>query len=629
MRLRKIILENFRGYRRKTEINIAEFTSIVGRNDVGKSTILEAMEIFFNCELIKIDQQDTHVAERQSLAKITCVFDGFPASIIIDAKSETSLADEYLLNEEGFLEITKKWDCNLKTPKCTIFAQALHPTAEECADIIQLKQSELKARATKLGIDLKTVDQRSNTALRRAIRTTVGELALQRCEIPLAAEDAKKVWEQLAWWLPTFALFQSDRASKDDDPEIQDPMKLAVQAAVQAVQPQLDQIKQQVEEHALEVAQRTLSKLQEMDSTLAQQLRPIFKAEPKWDGFKLSLTGDNDIPINKRGSGVRRLILLNFFRAEAERRRTQADSPGVIYAVEEPENSQHPKNQALLIKALMELGRQPDTQVLLTTHVPGIAGMLPADSIRFVHRNADGHPDVAEGNPEVLERVADELGVVPDSRARVLVYVEGPHDVNFLTHISRLLRSSDTSYIDIENDPRVAFVVTGGGNLQHWVNARYLGRLKRIEVHIYDRDDQVPPKYQSSIDAVNTRNDGSVAYLTIKREMENYLHEDAIQAATGFTIPFSDMCDVPALFAEAQHTASATGVLWPDVNDKKRAYKISRAKKRLNEEVAAQMTLAHLEERDPAGEVKGWFMQISARADANWTWVAPPISSAA
>lgn len=579
--------------------------------------------------MIKIDQQDTHVAERQSPTIITCVFENFPSSIVIDTRSETTLADEHLLNADGFLEITKKWDCSLKTPKCTIFAQALHPTAEDCADLLQLKQNELKARAIKLGGDLKAVDQRSNTALRRAIRAAVGELALQPCEIPLAAEDAKKVWEQLARWMPTFALFQSDRASKDDDPEIQDPMKLAVQAAVQAVQPQLDQIKQQVEEHALEVAKRTLAKLQEMDPTLAQQLRPVFKAEPKWDGFKLSLTGDEDIPINKRGSGVRRLILLSFFRAEAERRRTQTDSPGVIYAVEEPENSQHPKNQALLIKALMELGRQPDTQVMLTTHVPGIAGMLPAESIRFVHRGADGHPDIAEGSTEVLERVADELGVVPDSRARVLVYVEGPHDVSFLTHISRLLRRSDASYIDIENDPRVAFVVTGGGNLQHWVNGQYLSRLKRIEVHIYDRDDQIPPKYQLPINAVNARNDGSVAYLTSKREMENYLHEDAIQAAIGFSISFTDTCDVPTLVAVAQHTASESGVLWADVNEKKRASKISRMKKRLNEEAVARMTIAHLEARDPTGEIKDWFMQISARADARWTWTTAPTSSAA
>jgi putative ATP-dependent endonuclease of the OLD family len=49
----------------------------------------------------------------------------------------------------------------------------------------------------------------------------------------------------------------------------------------------------------------------------------------------------------------------------------------------------------------------------------------------------------------------------------------------------------------LENDPRVAFVVTGGGNLKHWVNERYLVKLKRLEVHIYDRDDATTPKYET------------------------------------------------------------------------------------------------------------------------------------
>lgn len=70
----------------------------------------------------------------------------------------------------------------------------------------------------------------------------------------------------------------------------------------------------------------------------------------KWiDVFKsVSITGDEDIPINKRRSGVKRLVLLNFFRAEAERRKNESNVPDIIYAIEEPETSQHPSHQLLL-----------------------------------------------------------------------------------------------------------------------------------------------------------------------------------------------------------------------------------------------------------------------------------------
>lgn len=47
MRLRKLKLKNFRGYRNSTEIIIDEsMTGIVGRNDFGKSTLLKRWLFF-------------------------------------------------------------------------------------------------------------------------------------------------------------------------------------------------------------------------------------------------------------------------------------------------------------------------------------------------------------------------------------------------------------------------------------------------------------------------------------------------------------------------------------------------------------------------------------------------------
>ena len=48
MKLREIILQNFRGYYNETRIPVDDLTALIGQNDVGKSTILEALDIFFN-----------------------------------------------------------------------------------------------------------------------------------------------------------------------------------------------------------------------------------------------------------------------------------------------------------------------------------------------------------------------------------------------------------------------------------------------------------------------------------------------------------------------------------------------------------------------------------------------------
>jgi putative ATP-dependent endonuclease of the OLD family len=573
-------------------VPIDNLTAILGRNDVGKSTILEALEIFFNQEIIKIEPADKCVHGVGDTVQIACVFEDLPEQLTIDARAPTSLANEYLVNPDGYLEIVKQYNCSLKSPKESVWALANHPSIDGAHDLLALKNEDLKARAAQLEVPLVGVDQRSNVQLRNAIRAHLGNLMLTTQVVSLADEDGKKVWDKLKSEMPVYALFQADRPSRDDDPEVSDPMKIAVQSALLAVQPQLDAIKEQVRGHALEVASRTLAKLAEMDPLLAGQLTPNFKAEPKWDGFKLSLSGDNDIPINKRGSGVRRLIPLNFFRAEAERRREAALSQQIIYAIEEPESSQHPDNQAMLMKALLGLSEAPGTQVLITTHVPNVAAQIPAESVRLLTRGHDGYPMVGMGQDDIYDQAVATLGVLPDKRAQVVVYLEGPNDHDFLIRVSRLCRTADASLPDLDNDYRIAFVMTGGGNLKHWVNKRYLANAGLIEVHIYDADDPAAPPYQAQIDTVNGRGTRDIAFLTQKRETENYIHTDAIHSVYGFHILTADWADIPTLVAEQVHIASGATTPWQNLTDDKRSKKVSNAKRRLNTDVADRLTLA-------------------------------------
>ncbi len=139
-------------------------------------------------------------------------------------------------------------------------------------------------------------------------------MELSECFIQVDKESGKEIYGQIQKFLPIYALFQSDRPSKDDDPEVVDPMRLAIISALKGVEVELDKIKQQVQESACETANGTLDKLKEMAPEIANNLIPEFKSAPKFDSlFKMTIKSDENIPINKRGSGVRRLILLNFF----------------------------------------------------------------------------------------------------------------------------------------------------------------------------------------------------------------------------------------------------------------------------------------------------------------------------
>lgn len=106
MKLREIILKNFRGYYAETRITIDDLTALIGKNDVGKSTILEALDIFFNQS--KIDSVDRNVFHMGEETVIGCVFDDLPAEITLENVT-TSFSKEYLLNRDGNLEVLKKY----------------------------------------------------------------------------------------------------------------------------------------------------------------------------------------------------------------------------------------------------------------------------------------------------------------------------------------------------------------------------------------------------------------------------------------------------------------------------------------------------------------------------------------
>lgn len=48
MKIRSLRIKNFRGYCDEISINFDEFTALVGKNDIGKSSIVDALDIFFN-----------------------------------------------------------------------------------------------------------------------------------------------------------------------------------------------------------------------------------------------------------------------------------------------------------------------------------------------------------------------------------------------------------------------------------------------------------------------------------------------------------------------------------------------------------------------------------------------------
>lgn len=391
MKIKRLTIKNFRGYHGETSIEFENLTAFVGKNDIGKSSIMEALDVFFNDGkgVIKLDKDDLNVDAREvgdREISIAICFCDLPERIIIDATNETTLAAEYLLNQEGQLEVIKKYP-NAGSAK--VFIRAFHPTNPSCADLMQKKDSELRRIIESNHITCE--DRTKNAVMRSSIWQHFGDnLQLDTVEIDVTKGDTKSIWDKLQKYLPLYSLFQSDRKNSDGDSEVQDPLKEAVKEILhdEGLQQTLNAVATIVETKLREVSARTLEKLREMSPDVASTLNPVIPsaASLKWaDVFKnVSIISDENIPINKRGSGSKRLILLNFFRAEVERRQREINAPSVIYAIEEPETSQHSENQKKLIRALSALAETVNTQVIITTHSATIVKELGFNNIRIV-----------------------------------------------------------------------------------------------------------------------------------------------------------------------------------------------------------------------------------------------------
>jgi len=617
MKLKKLKLENFRSYK-NLEIEFDDnMNVIIGRNDVGKSTVMEALEIFFNNDLVKIQQDDLNIYAKEEESYNLSIALSFEIentdTIVIDSSNPTDLKDEFLLDNYGLLTLIKNWDCKtpLKASSLKYYLECEYPSIWKDKPKINLKITDLKKEIKSL-LDNEVVTediyskipQNSNAPMRLALYNHLLEDEDKNDKSTIfidlnKGDESKSLRDNINKNLPLFFLFQSDRPNRDSDKDVQNPLNIAITKALlqEEIQEKLNDVERLMKEQIKDVADKTLDKLNEMDPNIASTLIPDYTKDPDWKSvFKFSFTG-NDIPLNKRGSGVRRLVLLNYFRAEAERRVDDRFNKSVIYAIEEPETSQHPDYQKMLIEALLELSNHEHHQVIITTHTPNIAKMVNMENVILLIKDSNNQIKKFIDDNEKLIAISDTLGLLPYFNNKVVICLEGEFDIKFIMNLNQAIQEYK-DIIDL-SDETVSLIPLQGGNLKNWVNRNYLKDSNVTEIHIYDSDkgsSKNANQYKKQQDEINSREDSSYCFLTSKREMENYINKDLIESE------FSISCDPISNWDE--HDIPTFILNKSSYTDEKAIKGI------LNGKLSKQITKQHLEELEAFEEIREWFEKI-------------------
>lgn len=518
LKLKSFTLINFRGYCDAT-INFENFTTFVGVNDVGKSTIFEALDIFFGNS--KMSNDDRNINCEGANVELIGRFDDLPDHIKLE-NVETSFSDEYLLNKDNDLEIRQVFTG--ASMKLSEYIVAQFPKDSSVANIHTMKISDLKKNFVEL---INNIDKRVSSEIRKAaLKNAISRGAsLETTSIPMNVTGVMKdISKIIHSQLPLYQLFKSDRSNTDSDTEIQDPIKAIVKSTIASnedIQEKLQAVSDNVENAVTRTTNETLAMLKEMNPDLAKELHAEFLS-PNWSSlFKFSLETDSNIPLNKRGSGVRRLILLNFFRSEAKRRinesnENNSNKTNVIYAFEEPETAQHPSFQQILINSFKTMVESPNVQVMITTHSPAIAKIVPSKGLRLIKKNTKTGAYTTSGI-DALNEVVVELGLITDvklypDQIKKIVIVEGPDDVMFFQHIY-----SDFSKV---SDDSTIFIAGGGTTVVDTLNQKFISQLDVSKRLIIVDGDKAGEKDQQRI----KRNNPNVQIIQLnKSTIEFYL----------------------------------------------------------------------------------------------------------
>ncbi len=616
MKIFKIILENFRCFYGTVEIPIDDFTVFIGKNDHGKSTILEAIDIFINegKGATKIEESDLNQKaknEGKDYFQIGIVFKDSPDKVVIDATNPTTLKDEYLLNKDGYLEIWKTFKRG-KVQETILKCQ--HPANDDfLKDLMRKKINELQNFVNEKKIECTNLDKRKSADLRKAIREYYvqididRQLKMEEIEIKIDSEGMKEIWPQIQKYLPVYALFHSDRKNIDQDDEIQDPLKTKIDQIFKSehIQSKLTEIATKINEEIEEIAKTIVEKFNQLNKgSININIIPNIPevTSLKWkDVYKgLGFLTNDNIPLNKRGSGIRRLVLLSSFLAEVEKKCVDNNNH-IIYAIEEPETSLHPDLQIKFINALQELSKREGYQILLSTHSPALIRFFEISSIRYV-KQKDGCSTVDIWDDNVPNEVIKDLGLLPNI-GKVVICVEGKNDEEFLLNINKNIEEL-RNIINLEEKIQsgiLSMIPLKGSNLKDWVNRHILKNTNAVEFHLYDKDKN--EQYKEQVEKVNRRNDGSFACLTNKREIENYVPKRIIEEEFEIQLDNIDLSnwdneDIPRKIIEK------------GVNKDEKTIK-----QILCCSCSKRITKEDLEQIKAWEEVKGWFEKIKELTD--------------
>lgn len=551
MKLAKISIENFKGIGSQKTIILNDFNVIVGQNDVGKSTILKALDCFFNNKPPTSEDLNKH-AETSHIS-ITLHFTPNNLPIIIDENIPTTFEEEELVNNKNELIIKKVWDVS----KSKITAETfLLRKKYDANDFLPFNEKQLIKKCNELGIETQKANgeeynnKEKRQKLREYNRNDEIQYNYEYQKLPTSGSSRFKIiHDSLKKSLPRFEYFKADTSLSETDNTIQKFFKtLAIRTIEKEVN--IDDFQETIRKKLQSVLDKITSKINQVvpeDEKVS--------ADITFDWNKLVSTSfkskkdDFNIPLSSRGDGFRRITMMAYFEYLAEQQATEHQD--IIFGFEEPETFLHPSGQENLFSKLFAL-TENHYQVIITTHSPIIVANTKKKNLIHIFKE-NGNYSISQ-HIEDISFIAKDLGINVDNqfvslfdKAKALLLVEGIDDANAFHYLSAKYKENgliDETFEELG----IAIIPIGGCNsIKHWVSLNLLQQLNKPFLIFQDSDktsqDDISPNKETLVQMGFIENEDF--FISKKRNLENYILPDALnRIAPGAELNYNDWDNV-------------------------------------------------------------------------------------
>lgn len=509
-------------------INLSRFSSIVGKNDSGKTIVLNAIATFLDIKSFPISITDFNNLERPIELEFTFSSPELFDLLLTKAKSKVKKADgldEFISDLIFDNSIVYRKEVATHGKSWTKEYILINDFENENIQKLYFKNDEEISAIVdqyKILIPVEGKGRNSKAEKIKHIKTHFHE----ETRINIWIEDDMKI----STLFPDVEMFKADYGLEADT-KFKTASVTEIEEYFTREQNRLEVFQKEINSEMKKEAAILKSYMQEYASNLQDiDITPnvAWKDAIKSVDVSFQFNGDERfIPMTHKGTGYRRLFMVARFRYLAEK--TKGNN--IIYLIEEPETFLHPTAQQDLLKALKDLS--DDNQVVTTTHSPVFAGATNVNGVVLCTKHGQSnYENVIEGEEkDFLFKIIDELGIKPSYNLRDhhenLLFVESTNDMKFYDIICRNLLG-----FNLIGNPKILVLPFGGGaDIDSFLNIDYFDNSGRKLFLLIDSDKQQnkeeyqKQKAQEYVD----RKQNSSAYVLFKSCIENYYHPRCIE----------------------------------------------------------------------------------------------------